>query len=102
MRVRRGAPAVASGPRRALIALDTLMADPWGDPGVAVGGSQLAAATALVRRAPRARRLTTTASGLLLGWIVAQLAMIGNRSPLQPAVLAWAIGSAALGRRLDC
>ena len=69
--------------------------------GVAVGGTQIAAAMALKRRNRHAKPLSSAAAGVLLAWIVTQLAMIGYRSPLQPAVLASAVGTVALSRRLD-
>ena len=68
--------------------------------GTIVGGSQAAAAVALAADHRTARPLATGASVVLLSWILTQLAMIGYRSPLQPAVLAWALGTSALSRRL--
>jgi hypothetical protein len=68
---------------------------------VAVGGGQIAAFAALMRRDRHAKPLSTAAAGVLLAWIATQLAMIGYRSPLQPAVLASAVGTVALSRRLD-
>jgi hypothetical protein len=64
--------------------------------GTVVAGSQVAACVALLRRTRHARRTSQAASGVLLGWIGTQLAMIGYRSPLQPIVLTWALGSLAL------
>jgi hypothetical protein len=68
--------------------------------GVAVGGTHAAATAALVRRTPHAQQLSTAAAGTLAVWTTAQLAMIGYRSPLQPAVLVAAAGSLVLSRRL--
>ena len=71
--------------------------------GVAVGGSQLAAAVALRVRHRRANELSLAAALVLLAWIATQLAMIGYVSPLQPIVLAWALGTGllSLGLRSD-
>jgi hypothetical protein len=68
--------------------------------GVAVGGSQLAAAAALARRTPRAPARSAVAAVVLLGWIGAQVAAIGYRSPLQPAVVAWGAAALVLSLRL--
>lgn len=52
--------------------------------GVAVGGSDLAAACAIWRRSPDAATVSSLAALILLGWIATQVAMIGYRSFLQP------------------
>ena len=56
--------------------------------GTVVGGSCLAAAWLAVRDDPRARPAALASSAAMLTWIAAQLAVIGYRSPLQPAVAA--------------
>jgi hypothetical protein len=68
--------------------------------GAGVGGTQVAALAALARRDRRAKPVSTLAGGVLVGWIAAQVALIGYRSPLQPAVAAWGLGTLALSRRL--
>jgi hypothetical protein len=60
--------------------------------GTVVGGSCLLAAWAAARDDRRARPAALASSGLMLSWIAAQLAVIGYRSPLQPAIVA--IGAA--------
>lgn len=69
--------------------------------GSAVAGTQLAAAVALMRGTRGAGAVSLAASGVLLAWIVTQLAMIGYVSPLQPIVLAWALATMMLARRLE-
>jgi hypothetical protein len=69
--------------------------------GTIVAGSQVAAGVALLRRSRHARHASQAASGVLLGWIATQLAMIGYRSPLQPIVLGWSLASLALAERAD-
>ena len=70
--MRRRRPSGSRGARAALIGIDALVA----------------------------KELSTAAAGMLVVWMGTQLAMIGFRSPLQPAVLATAAGSLALSRRL--
>ena len=59
--------------------------------GAVVGGSQVVAGVLLARGSCHGRTASLAASGILLAWITTQLAMIGYVSPLQPAVLAWAV-----------
>ncbi len=59
--------------------------------GGVVGGSQVVAGALLARGSRHGRAASLGASGILLAWITTQLAMIGYVSPLQPAVLAWAL-----------
>jgi hypothetical protein len=68
--------------------------------GTAVGGSMLTAAASLLRQGRRRHELSTIAGTVLLGWIGTQVAMIGWRSPLQPAYLGVGIATLALARRL--
>lgn len=68
--------------------------------GTAVGGSMLAAAGSVAGRGRRRRELSTVAGAVLLGWIGAQVATIGWRSPLQPAYLGVGVATLALARRL--
>lgn len=53
---------------------------------VAVGGSQIVAVIAVAARPPWAGRATTAAGIILLGWIAAQVLIIGFVSWLQPAM----------------
>jgi hypothetical protein len=62
--------------------------------GTVVGGSCLAAAVAAVRDAPWAREAALVSAAAMVSWIGAQVAIIGYRSPLQPAV---ASAGAAVG-----
>jgi hypothetical protein len=55
---------------------------------VAVGGSSLVAAIAMLARAHRARLLTFAAVLVGLGWLAAETAIIGFVSWLQPATAA--------------
>jgi hypothetical protein len=50
-----------------------------------VGGSWLGASLAVFANAMRSRRLAITAGAIMIGWIAAQVAIIGFRSWLQPA-----------------
>lgn len=68
--------------------------------GGAVGGSMLAAGWAVARRRPRRRALSGVAGAVLVGWIGTQVALIGWRSPLQPAFLSVGATTIALARRL--
>jgi hypothetical protein len=82
--------------------LDGTPFDDYVIPGLAlsvlVGGTQAAAALSLLRDDPRAREVSMAASGVLLAWIAAQVAMIGYVSPLQPIVATWAVGTLALAK----
>lgn len=69
--------------------------------GAAVGGSMLAAAGSVLRRGSRRRTCSVAAGVVLVGWIGTQVAMIGWRSPLQPAYLGVGIATFALARRLS-
>lgn len=60
--------------------------------GTVVGGSCLLAAWAAARDDRRARPVAAASSAVMLTWIAAQLAIIGYRSPLQPAVAAMGVG----------
>ena len=64
--------------------------------GIVVGGSQLLAAMLVARRHRQARQAVLLAAVLLAGWIVAQVAIIGPVSWLQPAMFAAAVLEAAL------
>lgn len=55
---------------------------------VAVGGTQLAAACAVVRRHSLAKRAAIFAGIVLTGWMIGELALIGFRAPIQ----VWFIG----------
>jgi hypothetical protein len=63
-----------------------------------VGGSSLVAAVAVFARRRRARAAALAAGAILLGWLAVQVAVIGYRSWLQPAmaIVALAIGALAL------
>jgi hypothetical protein len=74
---------------------------------VIVGGSFLAAAVAVFRRARMARVGSLTAGAIVLVWIVVQVAIIGYVSWMQPAtaiggllilLLAWTLPKPAKGR----
>src|SRR4051794_28646782 len=56
--------------------------------GAVVGSSCLGAAVLAVRDHPGARVAALGASGVLVTWIGAEMALIGYRSPLQPVMLA--------------
>ena len=66
----------------------------------AVGGSLSIAAVGLWRRRPSARLRSDMAGLVLLVWIVAQVAMIGYVSPLQPIMAAVAVLILWLTRRV--
>jgi|ERR1700674_995167 len=55
---------------------------------LAVGGSHLAAAYAILRRHPLAKRAAVFAGIVLTGWMVGELALIGFRAPIQ----VWFVG----------
>ena len=63
--------------------------------GVVVGGTSAFAAAAAWRDAHRAGPASIVAGTVLTGWIVAQVGVIGLRSPLQPAMAA--VGAALVG-----
>lgn len=67
--------------------------------GVVVGGTQLVAALALATRRGWARSASLGASMVLVGWIAAQVAVIGPRSVLQPLMVAVATACALLAWR---
>jgi hypothetical protein len=54
----------------------------------AVGGSHLAAAYAIFRRHPLAKRAAIFAGIVLTGWMIGELAMIGFQAPIQ----VWFVG----------
>jgi len=70
--------------------------------GIAVGGSAAGAAATAWRGSDHAPVTAVAAGTVLTGWIVAQVAVIGLRSALQPAMAAVGIGLIGLGRRLAC
>ncbi len=55
---------------------------------LAVGGSHFAAAYAIFRRHPLAKRPATFAGIVLTGWMIGELALIGFRAPIQ----VWFVG----------
>jgi hypothetical protein len=67
--------------------------------GVVVGGSSLAAAYATIRDPRRARVAAFGSSAVMVSWIVAQVAVIGYRSALQPLLAATAVAVAHLAVR---
>ena len=54
--------------------------------GTIVGGTCMAAAVAAARDDRRAHAAALASSAAMLSWIAAQVALIGYRSPLQPAI----------------
>jgi hypothetical protein len=66
---------------------------------VVVGGSHLMASVRVWQRHREARRLSQLAGTILIGWITAQLAIIGFVSWLQPAMLVAALLELALAVR---
>jgi hypothetical protein len=68
--------------------------------GAGVGGTSAAAALAAWRGGPAAAPAAVLAGAVLTAWIAAQVAVIGLRSPLQPAMAAAGITLAGLGLRL--
>jgi hypothetical protein len=56
-----------------------------------VGGSCLIGAVAVFRNSKHARNISFFCSGLLISWIVAQVAIIGYVSWMQPAIFIFAI-----------
>jgi len=97
--------AVAGAPGVPTEWLDGTPFDDYLVPGLILGGvvgaSQVVAAIALWRRAPRAKLVSQLTSTILIVWIVTQLAMIGYVSALQPIVLAWALITLRLAARLE-
>ena len=55
--------------------------------GVVLGGVSLAAASVSVRQPRRARAAALVCSAVTETWMLAQLALIGYRSPLQPLIV---------------
>lgn len=55
---------------------------------LAVGGSQLTAASAIFRRHLLAKRAAVLAGIVLTGWMIGELALIGFRAPIQ----VWFVG----------
>jgi hypothetical protein len=55
---------------------------------IVVGGALLVAAVSVLRGSPRSRLTATAAGVILLGWIAAQVAIIGYVSWMQPATAA--------------
>lgn len=68
--------------------------------GVGVGGTCALAAVTAWRGRRRAPATAILAGGVLSAWIVARVATIGLRSPLQPAMAAAGAVLIGLGRRL--
>lgn len=68
--------------------------------GIAVGGSATTAAVMAWRGSGAAGPAATGAGGILVAWIAAQVAIIGLRSPLQPAMEVAGLVLITLGRRL--
>jgi hypothetical protein len=68
--------------------------------GVAVGGSTTASALAAWREDEAAAPAAIAAGGVLVVWIAAQVAVIGPRNPLQPAMAAVGVSLIGLGWRL--
>lgn len=67
---------------------------------VIVGGAQLLAGLAVVRRRPHASASALVAGVILLGWIALQMAVIGHTSWLQPFTIAVALLIVVLAVRL--
>ena len=72
-------------------------------PGLVLGGvyapASLLAAATVWRHRPRAADVALAAGAVQVGWIAAQVAVIGLRSPLQPAMLAVGLADLALAWR---
>jgi hypothetical protein len=68
--------------------------------GTAVGGTAAIAAVDACLASPRAGRTSVLAGTTLSGWIAAQVAMIGLRSPLQPTMAVVGAALIGLGTRL--
>jgi len=67
--------------------------------GLVVGGTCLGAAWISVRRPGRAGEAALVASAVTVSWILAQVALIGYRSPLQPIVALTGLAVAYLATR---
>jgi hypothetical protein len=68
--------------------------------GIAVGGSTAAAAVTAWRGSDAAAPAAIGAGAILVTWIAAQVAIIGPRSPLQPAMAGVGVALIGLGSRL--
>ena len=68
--------------------------------GVGVGGSSIVAAATAWRASDRAGVAAVSAGAVLIGWIGAQLAIIGRRSFLQPLFGGVGIAMVGLGAKL--
>jgi len=85
--------------------LDNTFFESWFVPGAAllviIGGTQLAAAAALLARRPYAPAASLAAGWVLIGWIIVQLAWLQVFHPvMQPAMLAAGFLIVMLARRL--
>jgi hypothetical protein len=69
--------------------------------GAGVGGTAAVAAAAAWRGSAPEAPASILAGGVLTGWIVIQVAVIGLRSGLQPAMAAVGVSLIGLGRRLS-
>jgi hypothetical protein len=73
-------------------------------PGLILGGvyapATLAAAWAVSRRRRRAPEVALAAGAIQVGWIAAQLRIIGYRHPLQPIMFCVGLADLMLARRL--
>jgi uncharacterized BrkB/YihY/UPF0761 family membrane protein len=58
---------------------------------ICVGGSALFAAILVIKKHPLARKAAIGAAMIVLGWIIAQLLIIGYVSWLQPTIAIWGI-----------
>lgn len=67
---------------------------------VVVGGAQLLAGVAVLRRRPRSGRSALLAGVILLAWSALQMAVIGHTSWLQPLTIAVALLILVLAIRL--
>jgi hypothetical protein len=86
-----------AGPRRALAAIEGAVAlNALGGMGYALGGAA-GVPDEWLRRGARGAALASSAA--MVRWIVAQVATIGYRSPLQPLVAATGLTVAYLGAR---
>jgi hypothetical protein len=68
--------------------------------GTAVGGSAAVAATTAWRADDDASGAAVVAGAVLMVWVVAQVGVIGLRSPLQPLMAGVGVALVGLGRRL--
>lgn len=69
--------------------------------GVAVGGSSAASAATAWQGSDHAGAVAVSAGAILTGWIVAQVAIIGPRSFLQPLMCGVGVTMIALGAKLN-